>query len=93
MVGKKIAFASLTGVTAVAITGYYYRPVGDNSDDINGPKRIGVLISKDNLCDRANLPPPLLYSVYIYLHMCMYVCLCIHIFIYIYVYIYIYTYM
>jgi hypothetical protein len=63
MVGKKLAFASITGATAVAMTGYYYRPVGDNADDTSGPKRIGVLISKDSLCDRANLPPPILYSV------------------------------
>jgi hypothetical protein len=44
---------------------YYYRPIGDHNemDSKSGPKRSGSFISKHGLCDRANIPPPLLYRL------------------------------
>lgn len=60
-------FTRITALTLAPVLGisYYYRPVGDNDeiDKKSGPKRNGLLTSEQSLCDRANVPPPLLYRM------------------------------
>jgi hypothetical protein len=57
----------ITALTLVPGFGiaYYYRPIGDHDefDTKCGPKRYGGFISKQGLCDRANITPPLLYRL------------------------------
>lgn len=55
---------ALTFVPGFGIA-YYYRPIGDHDeiDKKSGPKRDGFFISKQGLCERANIPPPLLYRL------------------------------
>jgi hypothetical protein len=59
-----LKIATLVSVPAIGF-GYYYRPVGDNDllDTKSGPKRAGIMISPQGLCDRADIAPPLLYRV------------------------------
>lgn len=61
---RRVAGAVTLTVGSATGVAYYYRPIGDNElDKISGPKRNGTFMSKESLCDRANLPPPLLYSL------------------------------
>lgn len=57
----------ITALTIVPGFGiaYYYRPIGDHDemDKKSGPKRSGFFISKQSLCDRADISPPLLYRL------------------------------
>jgi hypothetical protein len=59
-----LKIVTLVSVPAIGI-GYYYRPLGDNDilDTKSGPKRAGIMISPQGLCDRADIAPPLLYRV------------------------------
>lgn len=63
----RLFFTRITALTLAPVLGisYYYRPVGDNDeiDRRSGPKRAGPLTSEQSLCDRANIPPPLLYRI------------------------------
>ena len=60
---RKLVGAVTATVASAAASGYYYRPIGDNDlDNTSGPKRNSTFMSKDSLCDRADVPPPLLYS-------------------------------
>ena len=59
---RRLLLASVAG--SAAGVSYYYRPIGDNeANNSAGPKRSGITMSKEALCDRANVPPPMLYSL------------------------------
>lgn len=59
---RRLLLTSVAG--SAAGVSYYYRPTGDNEPNSStGPKRSGITLSKEGLCDRANIPPPLLYSL------------------------------
>ena len=62
---KNVVFriGGLTLASSIGVS-YYYRPVGDNEAcERSGPRRNGLLISKESLSDRATTSPPLLYSL------------------------------
>ena len=62
--GRKVAGATSLTLVSAAIVAHYYRPIGDNEiGSSSGPKRDGTFTSKDSLCDRANVPPPVLYRI------------------------------
>lgn len=59
---RRLLLATAAG--SAAGVSYYYRPIGDDeSNSSAGPKRSGISMSKEALCDRANMPPPMLYSM------------------------------
>jgi hypothetical protein len=59
---RRLLLTSVAG--SAAGVSYYYRPIGDNEPNSSkGPKRSGITLSKEGLCDRANIPPPMLYSL------------------------------
>ena len=59
---RRLLFVSVAGSTAAV--SYYYRPIGDyDSNNLAGPKRSGITMSKEALCDRADVAPPMLYSL------------------------------
>ena len=61
---RKLVGAVTATVASAAACGYYYRPIGDNDlDKTRGPQRNSTFMSKDSLPDRADVPPPLLYSI------------------------------
>ena len=63
----RMIFASIAALALVPGFGiaYFYRPVGDHDevDKRGGPKRTDTFMSTEELCDRANMPPPLLYRL------------------------------